>query len=390
MKHVILFLIVFLVSVQAEAKISNESVSLLEKLVAINSGTQNIEGLEKVRQLLIPEFEKLGYKTRVIEGEKKHKVVQFKVPESKPELLLMGHIDTVFTKDSPRQKLEQKEGRYYGPGVIDMKGGIVLILDVLKSLTPELRKRVTVILNDDEEIGSPHTKEKYLALLSGIQGALVFEPALPGGVLVTSHSGVHWLKLSVEGKASHAGLEPEKGTSSCVELGFKISKIHNLSDYDKKLSVNPGTIQGGTKPNVVCEKAETKIDIRYVAQSDLDETLKQIDAIAQKNHLTLFNSSFPPKGQTEFIVNLPSMPPVRTKTLFAIAEKVGQKNGVPVKGKHVGYASDANHLASKNIDLLVGLGPYGGGMHSDEEFLDPISYSKQQKLAVDVIRDYLK
>ena len=102
-----------------------------------------------------------------------------------------------------------------------MKGGIVLILSLLSDLPESVRQKIRIVINDDEEIGSPHTKEVYLPQVKGVRGALVFEPGLPGGHVVTSHSGVYWIDLTVKGKAAHAGLEPQNGTSACVELGHK-------------------------------------------------------------------------------------------------------------------------------------------------------------------------
>lgn len=386
----LVFLLLFVAtSVQSADQISAESLSLLKDLVNINSGTQNTKGLEAVRQKLIPEFTKIGFEAKVLDGANDHKVLVFETPNAKPELVLMGHVDTVFSTESKFQTFEKKGDHYYGPGIIDMKGGLVLIKDVMASLDDKLKSKIRVIINDDEEIGSPHTRAVYLKLLDGIRGALVFEPALPDGTLVTSQSGVYWLKLSVKGKASHAGLEPEKGTSACIELGHKITQIHELTDLNRKLLVNPGTLKGGLKPNVVCENAETQIDIRFVAESDLKEALTKIDDIASKVHLSFYNKDVPPTGKTEFIVKLPSLTSKNTGHLYKLAQSAGAKLGWAVKGQHVGYGSDANHLSSKNIDLLVGLGPYGQGMHTDEEFLDLKSYGRQKELSLGIIKAYL-
>ena len=218
----------------ASASVTAEPVpawqALLEKLVNINSGTRNIDGLDANRQVLIPEFEKLGFEVTTHDLKDGHKLLSMVVPGSKPEVLLMGHIDTVFKKDSDFQKFEVRGDRIYGPGVIDMKAGIVLMLDLLKRFknTGQLGKFI-VIINDDEEIGSPYSKDLVKKLVAGVKTGLVFEPGLPGGAVVTSHSGVYWLTLSVEGKAAHAGLEPEKGINACLELSEKVVRISKLS-----------------------------------------------------------------------------------------------------------------------------------------------------------------
>ncbi len=215
--------------VPVSAETAAEWQSLLESLVDINSGTRNVEGLDAVREVLIPEFEKLGLRADIHDLDDGHKLVAMAVPGGAPEVLLMGHIDTVFPRDSTFQTFEAKGDRIYGPGIIDMKAGIVLILELLKRLEGSDRlEKVLVILNDDEEIGSPYSRALVRDLAAGVETGLVFEPGLPGGAVVTSHSGVRWLTLSVQGKAAHAGLEPEKGLNACVELSHKVVEIVNV------------------------------------------------------------------------------------------------------------------------------------------------------------------
>lgn len=365
--------------------------ALLEKIVTINSGTQNTEGLEAVRQVLIPEFEKLGFEVAAHDLKDGHKVVSMTVPGGKPELLLMGHIDTVFKKDSPFQKFEVQGNKISGPGIVDMKAGIVLMLELLKSFeaTGQLGKFM-VIINDDEEIGSPYSKVMVKELTAGIGSGLIFEPGLPGGGVVTSHSGVRWMRLSVKGKASHAGLEPELGINACVELSDKAVRISKLSDASRKLSVNVGSLQGGTKPNVVCETAEATIDIRYVEDADLKKTLGELQSIADE--MFVYNDvleAAPTADLTTFAV-MPSMPPERTARLYGLLEKAARKVGQQVTGRHVGYASDANLLAQSGMDLLVGLGPYGGRMHTDREYVTVSTFQERLDLTKALVDEILK
>ena len=365
--------------------------TLLERIININSGTQNAEGLDAVREILIPEFENLGLKAEVLDLGDGHKLLAMAVPGGEPELLLMGHIDTVFKQDSAFQTFEINGDRIYGPGIIDMKAGVVLILELLRTFEGTDRlKKVLVILNDDEEIGSPYSRAVVKELAADVKTGLVFEPGLPGGAVVTSHSGVRWLTLSVQGKAAHAGLEPEKGINACVELSHKAVEISKLIDYPKRLTVNVGVIEGGTKPNVVCENATAKIDMRFVEREDEKQTLAKIQDITDRHYVYNDHLAAAPTATLETIVAIPSMPGARTERLYGLLEIAGESIGQKVTGSHVGFTSDANHLADTSMDLLVGLGPYGEGMHTESEFLTISTFNERLKLTEALVKEILK
>jgi len=378
-------------AVGAEARAAPEWQSLLEKIVNINSGSRNIEGLEAVRRVLIPEFETLGLKATVHDVEEGHKVVSFAVSGSNPTLLLVGHIDTVFPKTSPFQKFEVRGNRIYGPGIIDMKACVVMMLDLLKAFRGSGRlKRFLVILNDDEETGSRFSHALIRRLAGSVRAGLIFEPGLPGGAVVTAHSGVRWMTLSVTGKAAHAGLEPENGINACVELGHKVVALSKLSDHARKLSVNVGVIEGGTKPNVVCENATARIDVRFVEKEDADRIDKMIRDIAAKSYTYNDKLKAGPTATVKTLIAVPSMPGARTRRLFGLLKIAGRKIGQTVSGRHVGYASDANQLAATGMDLLVGLGPYGKGMHTHTEYLTTATYDERLGLTRALVEEILK
>jgi glutamate carboxypeptidase len=376
-------------AVAAEA--TPEWQALLERIVNINSGTGNTDGLEAVRQVLIPEFEKLGFAVTTEDVGDGHKLVSMVVPGGAPELLLMGHIDTVFEPDSGFQKYEVVGYTIGGPGFIDLMAGIVLMLGLLQQFADSDRLgKFMVVINDDEELGSPYSRSRVKELAADVASGLIFEPGLPGGAVVTSHSGVIWLTLAVEGKASHAGLEPQLGIDACLELSDKVVRISKLSDYDRNLSVNVGVIGGGTKPNVVCESAEAGIDIRFVEPDDRRKTLDAIQAIADE--MVVYNEVLgaAPTATLETLVDTPSMPPSFTERLYGLLEIAGRKTGQQVSGRHVGYASDANQLTGTGMDLLVGLGPYGGGMHTDGEYLTVSTYRERLDLSRALVEEILK
>lgn len=363
---------------------------LLKEIVEINSGTRHLEGNETVRARLIPEFERLGLQASVHELEAGHKLLSFEAPGARPELVLIGHIDTVFPKDASFTKLTRDGDRLMGPGVIDMKGGIILILQILEDLKGTgLLKKIRILLNDDEEIGSPYSNKKMRELVRGVKYGLVYEPGLPDGSVVTSQSGIQWLELTTTGKAAHAGMEPERGINACVELSHKIIETSKLARPDKKLTINAGVISGGTKANVVCEKASVKLDIRYVDKADLDWTLAAIEAIGEKNYVynPLLKAS--PTTETKLTIRVPSMPETATIQIFKQAQEAARSLGKELEGRHVGYGSDANLLYDLGTQFLVGMGPYGGGMHTEEEFMLPESYEDRLELNLALIKRIL-
>lgn len=204
---------------------------LLRDIVNINTDTSNVVGLAKARELLIPHFEALGMKTtRHPLAQAGHEVVSFEVPDAKPRILLVGHIDTVFSESGAFQTFELRSDRVIGPGVIDMKGGLVLMLNVLSQVKNAGQLgAVRVVLNDDEEIGSPFSKQTLRALGAGLPYGLVFEPGLDDGAVVSSQAGVRWIKLTSLGKAAHAGLEPENGIDACLDVARKVQKLTDLA-----------------------------------------------------------------------------------------------------------------------------------------------------------------
>ncbi|MCP4353352.1 MAG: M20 family metallopeptidase [Desulfobacterales bacterium] len=372
----------------AENIISQESRLLLQKLVETNSGTKNISGQDNMRSVLVPEFNDLGFAETLHPAKKGRKVLSFKFPDSKPYILFMGHTDTVFPENSEFKTYQEKGDRIIGPGVIDMKGGIVLMLDVLKAVPPVIRKNVLIILNDDEEVGSFESKEVYTPLVNDIRYALVFEPGLKDGTFISSESGIKWLDLEVKGRASHAGLEPDLGVNACLELANKITAISALTDYSKKLTVNAGVISGGIKPNVVCENAMAKIDIRYVEKDDLNNVIGKIREIT--NTVTVFSkrNNEPTTASLKPVLEMPSLKPASTREMIKITGEVAAKLDMDFKHQHVGYGSDGNYLSAlpQVINILVGLGPYGEGMHTDSEYLSQDAYVKRLKLTIALLK----
>ncbi len=362
--------------------IDKDSAQLLRDLVAINSGTASIEGQERMRQRLIPEFENLGFRTTIINGINGRKVLSFRKSDQ-PRVMFLGHVDTVFPDKNPSPELKITEKEIRGPGVIDMKGGIVLMVHLLKNLksknTGKALNDIIVVLNDDEETGSSGSKEILKSLAVNVESILIFEPGLPDGSLVASHPGLDWIRMTVKGKAAHAGLEPEKGLNACVELAAKILEIQKLNRYHARLSVSPDVIQGGTTPNTICEEASVRIDARYPSVKDRNQVRKKLELIknhvftATKERASEFTSTI------SYDVSTDPMPPELTKELNEKAFSIAKSLGITLTAKPVGYLSDGNQIAALKKKLIVGVGPHGGGMHTDNEVLIPSSFAERSR-----------
>ena len=362
---------------------------LLETLVNQNSYSENLTGIAKVRSTLIAEFRKLGFRDQTFILQKEHRITALSFPKSHPKVLLVGHLDTVFPPQQERQsrRFQIKEGRIYGPGVIDMKGGLVVILEILKKMSLEERSHIRIVLNDDEELASVYSRDKLREMAKGIPFSLIFEPGSPEGAVVTSSIGGKWVKVTVQGKAAHAGLEHEKGLNACVELAHQMIQIHQLTDYSRRITANVGVIEGGTKPNVVCERASAVIDFRYVEPADGQEVLQKIKDLAAQSHIQGNKTGALPKIEIEVLAEVPSLPKKYTDKLFGILQSLQTH---AVKGIHVGYGTDANHLSLSGGDLLVGLGPFGGGMHTSDEYLEISSLESRIDLGHRLILALLK
>jgi glutamate carboxypeptidase len=367
--------------------------TLLKDLVEINSGTENVDGLNQVRQRLIPEFEALGFKLTTHELANRRKVLSFERPGAQPQLLLLGHIDTVFSPSSSFQHFSQTPDSLQGPGVIDMKGGVVLILHLLSELShrkdEKLLRQIRIVINDDEEIGSPDSMEKLKELAKGIPYGLLYEPGLQDGGVITSLSGLHWLELTVKGKAAHAGLDFAKGLNACAALSAKLAEIAKLTKLERKLTVNIGTIEGGMKPNVVCESAKAMLDVRYVDPKDRDQLLQKIRTITAK--ADGFNSTLneAPVAEVKITSGIPSMTSASTEAVFRAAREVAKEQGLPFKNGHASYVTDGNRLAPLGISLLIGMGPSGSGMHSSQETMNISSYFERLQLNLGLVKKLL-
>jgi len=344
--------------------------ALLEKMVLIQSGTRNKKGVDRVARLIKGAFKSDNVSSNTIKQVElgNHLVVRSLCERRLDrQILVVGHMDTVFPKNTDFNWYRDDSNKCYGPGVIDMKGGLVAGIFALKALdfTGFLKKiPITFIFNSDEEIGSPSSRELIKNEAEKSAMAFVLECGGLEGEVVTGRKGNMSLKLDVFGKAGHAAFAGKAKGSAILELAYKIIAFESLNDFQRGMTVNVGKIDGGIGSNIVPEHATARIDVRFKSQSDqiyLQEKIKEIvekqNTPHTKSNLEIM-SQRPPMEQND-----------ANRSLFKIVKDVAAKLGFPLKEEFRSGVSDANIIALENIPVLDGLGPSGANDHSSDEYM---------------------
>lgn len=345
-----------------------EMVDVLEKLVKAESPTGEPSSQQAARLLLSDELRALGFRVRWLSGE----VVGdhlYARPERRRAgaavQLVVGHLDTVWpvgTLDT--MPLHRDDGQAFGPGIYDMKGGLVQLLFALRALAAlgiEPTVQPLVLINSDEEIGSPEST-RYIRMLSRLAArAFVLEPAYGSiGRLKTARKGAGRFTITVHGVAAHAGSEPSSGASAILELSHQVQELFALNDPETGVTVNVGTIEGGMRSNVVAPKAVAHVGVRVVS----DEQAREVEAAIRALTPATERTSLDIEG------GFGRQPMERTDANHALAEKaisLGASVGLELsEAGMVGGASDGN-TTSRHAATLDGLGPVGQGAHAVNE-----------------------
>ena len=287
-----------------------------------------------------------------------------------PRVLLIGHMDTVFDPGTAAARpFRIEDGVAYGPGVTDMKSGLLAGLYAIKAMTGELGgvpfERLTFIANPDEEIGSPTSTPHIRAIAEDIDACFVLECARANGDIVSARKGILDLRITVQGRAAHAGVEPEKGRSAILEASRIVRDLHALNGRWPGVTVNVGVIAGGTRPNVVAERCHIEVDVRSVDGAGLDAVDAAVRDIAAAREVPDTTTS------VEVMAGWRPMEKLeRSGRLVEHAQLVAQRLGFEVKDTSTGGASDANTTSGMGVPSLDGLGPIGGNDHAPAEYLD--------------------
>ncbi|MEE8201303.1 MAG: M20 family metallopeptidase [Candidatus Acidoferrales bacterium] len=287
------------------------------------------------------------------------------------QLLVLGHLDTVYPLGTLRRTpFRVQRGRAYGPGTVDMKSGLVQALFAVEALQA-LRSRsfgtppakLVFLFTSDEEIGSAAGQPVIEREARRSRAVLVLEPASGlRGALKTARKGVGEFELLVEGRAAHAGIEPEKGVSATEELAEQIVRLKRLARARQGITINVGVIEGGTRTNVVAERARAKIDVRIAKLGDrrgVERQLRRLRPVNPRARLRITGGiKRPPLERTREVVRL-----------FRHAQRLAREMGLRLEESSTGGGSDGNFTAALGIPTLDGLGGVGGGAHSRGEFV---------------------
>jgi glutamate carboxypeptidase len=345
-----------------------EMAGLLAELARMESPSRDARAQREVRERLTGELDALGFTVEAIVGDEGCDHLRASRPAAgaarRPTQLLLGHLDTVWPIGTlARMPVEVREGRLHGPGVFDMKGGLVQMLYALRALREhglDPPCDPVVLINADEEIGSRSSEAHIRAHAAPAERVLVMEPAYGSrGQLKTARKGIGSFTLTVRGVASHAGLDPAAGVSAIRELSRQIETLFALNDTERGITVNVGTIDGGMRPNVVAPLAVAQIEARVVTAADATEIERAITGLRPtQDRITIeVSGGFrrPPMERTE-----------ANRRLWSRAREAAGALGLPIEQAQVGGASDGN-FTSPLAATLDGLGAVGDGAHADHE-----------------------
>jgi glutamate carboxypeptidase len=286
-------------------------------------------------------------------------------PGAGPRVLLVGHFDTVWPVGQlARMPLHESDGKLFGPGVLDMKGGLgigTLAARALAEAVPDARRpQISLIATSDEEVGSRTSREAIERLARESAAVLVLEPALPGGAVKTARKGVGEFIVTAHGISAHAGANPGAGASAIHEIARQVTTIEAWSDPARGLTVNVGVIDGGLRSNVVAERAQAVVDVRVARLADAASIESAFRSLAPVN----------PRVRLEVTGGINRPPMERTAgvaSLYELARDVARAAGADLAEGATGGASDGNFTAALGIPTLDGLGATGDGPHALHE-----------------------
>lgn len=365
---------------------------------AINSGSRNLDGLAAMAARLADAFSVLpgplalveaapvdsvapdGALVPIAHGRHLHLAVR---PDTPVQLLLTGHMDTVFPADHPFQAQRWlDEGVLNGPGVADMKGGLAVMLAALRAVeNSNLTDRIgyEVVINSDEEVGSPSSAALIRAAARGKAVALTYEPALPDGTLAGARPGSGNFSITVTGRSAHAGRNPEEGRNALLAAADLALRLKAGSGAG--FSCNPARIDGGAPNNVVPDHAVLRVNFRPRAPQDEQAARALLDRamadVARDHDVAMrLHGGFgrPPKPMDD-----------KARRLFALVRDCGAQLGIPIGWRDTGGVCDGNNIAASGVPVVDTMGVRGGAIHSDAEYLLVDSLGERARLSALVI-----
>jgi glutamate carboxypeptidase len=344
-----------------------QALDLLETVVKVNSYWGNPNGVNLVGDLVLDEMP-VYLKQEFSSGGDgvRHHILTCPSP-GKKKILLVGHLDTVYPPESETTPFDISDGKIVGPGTADMKGGIVVMVQALRVLDElGLLKRIPlkILLNGDEEVGSPFSSEIVRELGSGASCGLIFECGGTGNQVVVGRRGVIRFELKATGQARHAGVKEGPKASAIVELSRMILELESLNDHNRGIAINVGTVHGGKANNIVPDLARATFEFRFRDSEAEMEILEKIQDIVAGVNTPGCGASLETLHRRPCLVSVPGSDELVT-TLTNVANELGQSVGTEERGG----ASDGNFLSEMGVPVIDGLGPVGDMDHSPEEYI---------------------
>ncbi|HEU4356645.1 MAG TPA: M20 family metallopeptidase [Actinomycetota bacterium] len=354
----------------------DDFVEALEEAVNVDSGSYTPHGVNRVTELCEARFhshgwsvERIAHRPAAGEPQLGDLLVGRLEGAGGPRVLVIGHTDTVFDPGTAAERPFRIEGqRAFGPGVSDMKGGLLLgfvAVEILQEAGFDRFGRITYVNNPDEEIGSPFSHDVIAELATEADVALVLEGARENGDIVSARKGVSDYAIDVVGRAAHAGVEPERGRSAVLEAAHKTVALQALNGRWPGVTVNVGVVHGGTRTNVVPERCTIEVDVR----SPAEETLRAVEAEVER----IANDRTVPDVTATLRQAAGHRPMEKTGPSAQLAElaiRVAADLGFDLHDASTGGASDANTTSAAGVPTLDGLGPVGGDDHGPREWID--------------------
>ncbi|HGY11786.1 MAG TPA: M20 family peptidase [Desulfobacterales bacterium] len=359
-----------------------------ETIVNIDSSSDNKGGIERVARFFEDRFKNIGLDTEILFlGENKVPCLYAEHrPSKKPfDIMFMGHMDTVFPFGEVKKRpFSIKGNKAFGPGVCDMKGGLLVVLHVLETLKHEGfldSLSVCVAFNGDEETGSNASKEWIMSTAKKSRRTFVFEPCRPGYRFVLQRKGGGWFHVIAKGQEAHAGADPEKGINAVVELAHQIVEINKLNQNNMETSAQVTVITGGDKVNIIPNRAEARIDVRILKLEEKERIETFFKTLSE--HPYLKGSEITIQGG----INRPPMEPGdATHKLWELIRSTGKKIDLPMEWISTGGCSDGNYTSAAGTPTIDGMGIVGANSHRADEYAELGSIDNMVLLVAQVCR----
>jgi len=344
-----------------------DALSLLKQLIAFESPSTDKAAVDRCSAFVETTFRESGLATQrvPIAAAGDHVIVDWPSHTAQAgRILALMHLDTVWPIGTlERMPIREENGRLYGPGSYDMKASVAIVwlaARALLDLGQSPRRSIRCLFTSDEEVGSDTSVELIRSEARQSDLVLVMEPALPGGEIKTARKGVGDFKVVAHGRSSHAGGNHERGINAIQELAGHVLALQKLTDYERGTTVNVGVISGGTRSNVVPERAEMEVDFRVASMAEAERIAEAFQSLRPML----------PKVRLEVTGGLNRPPMERTATMIATFEKarrIAARIGIDLKEGSTGGGSDGNFTAALGIPTLDGLGAIGDGAHALHE-----------------------